>query len=317
MTDKVTEIEDLPGVGEATAEKLREAGYKSMEPIAAATNADLEEKADVGKKTAAKIIKAARDSLDIGYETASELMEKRKDVTHVTTGSEELDELLGGGIETQAITEVYGSNASGKTQLALQLAVNVQKPKEEGGLGRGALYIDTEKTFRPERVKEIVEAGDMDLDPEETLKNIQVAQAFSSDHQILLLEEAPDIIEEKDIGLIVVDSLTGKFRSEYAGRGQLADRQQKLNKHLHKIQEIADIHNLAVLVSNQVMSNPGMMFGDPTTPIGGNIVGHQSTTRIYLRKGKKNKRIARLVDSPSLPEGEAVFQISAQGIIDK
>ncbi len=315
MTEEINELEDLPGVGEATAEKLRESGYRDLESIAAASRGDLEEKADIGKKTAQKVITTARESLDIGYESANELMEKRKNVTHLTTSSEELDELLGGGIETQAITEVYGSNASGKTQLSLQLAINAQKDKEEGGLGRGALYIDTEKTFRPERVKQMAEAAD--LDPEEALEKIQVAQAFSSDHQILLLEEAPKIIKEENIGLIIIDSLTGKFRSEYAGRGQLADRQQKLNKHLHKLQEIADVHNLSVLVTNQVMSNPGMMFGDPTTPIGGNIVGHQSTTRIYLRKGKKNKRIARLVDSPSLPEGEAVFQISSEGIIDK
>lgn len=317
MSEEIKKIEDLPGVGEATAEKLSESGYGTLEAVAAATNSNLEEKADLGKKTARKIINAARESLEIGYETASELMEKRKNVTNISTGSEELDNLLGGGVETQAITEVYGSNASGKTQLCLKTAVNVQKPIEDGGLGRGALYIDTEKTFRPKRVKEIVENSEDEMDPEEVLDRIQVAQAFSSDHQILLLDEAPKIIKENDIGLIIIDSLTGKFRSEYAGRGRLADRQQKLNKHLHKIQEIADVHNLAVLVTNQVMSNPGLMFGDPTTPIGGNIVGHQSTTRLYIRKGKKNKRIARLVDSPSLPEGEAVFQISAKGIEDK
>ncbi len=313
MSD-VEDLEDLPGVGEATAEKLREAGYNTLESIAVASNSELMEKGDVGKKTSRKIIKAARDSLEMGYETASEIMEEREEVRHITTSSEELNELLGGGIETQAITEAYGSNASGKTQLSLQLAVNVQRPEEEGGLDRGCLFIDNEKTFRPERVRQIAE--DNDMDPEEVLDNIHVAQAYSSDHQMLLVEEAGEIIEEEDIGLIVVDSLTGRFRSEYAGRGSLADRQQKLNKHLHKIQKWTDLHNMAALVTNQVMSNPGMMFGDPTTPIGGNIVGHQSTVRIYLRQGKKDKRIARLVDSPSQPEGEAVFKITKGGIED-
>lgn len=315
MADEVDDIEDLPGVGEATAEKLREAGYTSLESIAVATNSDLMEKGGVGKKTARKIIRIARDSLEIGYETANKLMERREEVAHIKTGAEDLDDLLGGGVETQSITEVYGSNASGKTQLSVQLAINVQKDKEDGGLGRGCLFVDCERTFRPDRAKQIAEGSEMD--PEEALENIYVARAFSSDHQMLLVDEATDLIEDNDIGLIVVDSLTGNFRSEYAGRGKLADRQQTLNKHLHRLQELADLHNIAILVTNQVMSNPGMMFGDPTTPIGGNIVGHQCTTRLYIRKSKKNKRIVRLVDSPSQPEGEAVFQIVAEGIRDK
>lgn len=313
MTE-INDLEDLPGVGETTAEKLREAGYKTLESIAVASNSELMEKGDLGQKTANKIIKASRDALEMGYETAKELMEKRKNVKSVSTSSEELDNLLGGGVETQSLTEAYGANASGKTQLSLQLAVNVQKDEDEGGIGRSCLFIDNEKTFRPERIRQIAEGEDMD--PSEVLENIHVAQAYSSDHQMLLVDEAGELIEEKDVGLVIVDSLTGRFRSEYAGRGSLADRQQKLNKHLHKLQEWSALHNLAVLVTNQVMSNPGMMFGDPTTPIGGNIVGHQSTTRLYLRKGKKDKRIARLVDSPSQPEGEAVFKITKEGIKD-
>lgn len=311
---EIEDLEDLPGVGEATAEKLREAGYTTLESIAVASNSELMESGDLGKKTSNKIIKESRDALEMGYQTANELMEEREDVKTISTSSEEVDDLLGGGIETQAITEAYGSNASGKTQLSLQLAVNVQKSEEDGGLGRSCLFIDNEKTFRPERVKQIVEGTDMD--PDEVLNGIHVAQAYSSDHQMLLVEEAGELLEENDIGLIVVDSLTGRFRSEYAGRGSLADRQQKLNKHLHKLQQWSSLHNLAILVTNQVMSNPGMMFGDPTTPIGGNIVGHQSTVRLYLRKGKKDKRIARLVDSPSQPEGEAVFKIAKEGIVD-
>lgn len=314
MGDEINELEDLPGVGEATAEKLRDGGYTDLESIAVANKGDLMEKGDVGKKTATKIIKAARDSMDMGYETAKELLKKREKVGRISTGSEDFDNLLGGGVETQSITELYGKFSSGKTQVSLQLAVNSQKPKEEGGIGKNCLYIDNEKTFRPERVISIAE--DQGLDPDEVLENIQVAQAYSADHQMLLVEEAGELIKEKDIGLIIVDSLTGRFRSEYVGRGTLANRQQQLNRHMHKLQEWSNLHNLAVVVTNQVMSNPGLMFGDPTRPIGGNIVGHQSTTRIYLRKSKQNKRIARLVDSPSQPEGEAVFKITNEGIKD-
>ncbi len=314
MTDEAVELEDLPGVGEATAEKLRDGGYTTLESIAVANKGDLMEKGDLGKKTATKIIQAARNSMDMGYETAKELMKKRENVGRISTGSKEFDDLLGGGVETQSITELYGQFASGKTQVSLQLAVNVQKKKKEGGLERNCLYIDNEKTFRPERIISIAE--EQGLDPDEVLDNIHVAQAYSADHQMLLVEEAGELIKEKNIGLIVVDSLTGRFRSEYVGRGTLANRQQQLNRHMHKLQEWSALHNIAIVVTNQVMSNPGLMFGDPTRPIGGNIVGHQSTTRLYLRKSKQDKRIARLVDSPSQPEGEAVFRITSGGITD-
>jgi len=251
----------------------------------------------------------------MGFETGLEYMEKRKIVGRILTGSKELDNLLGGGIETGSITEFYGQFASGKTQIGLQATVNVQLPVEKGGLNGTAVFIDTESTFRPERVMQI--AVTKNLDPKEVLKNILVARAYNSDHQMLLAEKAGEIAEERNVRLVVIDSLTSHFRSEYSGRGELAPRQQKLNRHLHSLQRnLADMHNIAVIVTNQVMANPGMMFGDPTTPVGGNIVGHLSTYRVYLRKSKGNKRIGRLVDSPCLPEGECVFEIGANGISD-
>ncbi len=313
MTKEVKTIFDLPGVGEATANKLIEAGYDSLEKIAVASTGELVG-VGLGEATAAKIIQAARDALDIGFETALDIMERRKNIAKLKTGSNNLDQLLGGGLETQAITEAYGRFGSGKTQLGLQLAVNVQLPKDEGGLEGTCLFIDTENTFRPERVTQIAEGRG--LDPEEVLANIFVARAFNAEHQMLLAEKAPKIVEEKNVKLVVVDSLTSKFRSEFVGRGSLADRQQKLNRHLHTLQKLADMYNLVVYVTNQVMENPGLLFGDPTTPIGGNIVGHQATFRLYLRKSREDKRIARLVDSPYLPEGEAVFRITPKGITD-
>ncbi|NOZ82307.1 MAG: DNA repair and recombination protein RadA [Euryarchaeota archaeon] len=308
------EIEELPGVGAATAEKLREAGYKTVEAIAVAHPAELKEAAGLGESTAIKVIAAARDSLQMGFMTGMEVLEKRKTMRKITTGSSALDELLGGGIETQAITEFFGEFGSGKTQICHQLVVNVQMPEEEGGLGKNALYIDTENTFRPERVIQMAEAKG--LKPEETLENIVVARAYNSDHQMLLVEKAEDVIREKNIGLVVVDSLTSHFRSDYTGRGMLSDRQQKLNRHMHSLQRLSDIHNLAVVVTNQVMMRPDFFFGDPTAPIGGHVVAHASTFRVYLRKSKGGKRVARLIDSPNLPEGEAIFTVVKEGIKD-
>ncbi len=306
-------IEDLPGVGETTAQKLREGGYRSLEAIAVASAGELSE-FGIGEATAAKIITAARNALKIGFETAEEILERRKNVGKLATGSKALDELLGGGVETQAITEVYGGFGSGKTQLALQLSVNVQLPKEKGGLEGKCLFIDTENTFRPERVVQLARAKE--LDETEVLRNILVARAYNADHQMVLVEKAGEVIEKENIKLVVVDSLTSKFRSEYVGRGTLSERQQKLNKHLHALQKIADLYNIPVYVTNQVMSNPGILFGDPTRPIGGNILGHQSTYRIYLRKSKGEKRIAKLVDSPCMPEGEVIFSVTSEGVVD-
>ncbi|OIO21402.1 DNA repair and recombination protein RadA [Candidatus Micrarchaeota archaeon CG1_02_47_40] len=307
-------LEDLPGIGPATADKLRKAGYGDLQKIAASSQHELAEVAEIGVETAKKVIAAARDSLEMGYERADDLLERRKAVGRVTTGSSELDALLGGGVETQSITECYGKFSSGKTQLGFQLAVNVQKPKEKGGLGGGVLIVDTESTFRPERVKQLAEVQGMDA--LEVLKNIHVAKALNSDHQIVLIEKADEMIKKNNIKLIVVDSMTAHFRADYVGRAALGERQQKLNKHVHMLQKLADQFNLAVYITNQVMDNPGIMFGDPTTPIGGHVLAHSSTYRIYLRKGKEDKRIARLVDSPSLPDGECVFRVGANGLTD-
>jgi len=308
------ELEDLPGVGEATAERLREAGYKTLESIAVASAGELKEAAGMGEGAAIKIINAARESMQIGFMTGTEVLEKRKSLRKITTGSKTLDELLGGGVETQAITEFFGEYGSGKTQLCHQLAVNVQLPVDQGGLEKSAIFIDTENTFRPERITQMSEA--LGLDPITTLDNIIVARAYNSDHQMLMAEKAEDLLKEYNVGVIAVDSLTSQFRSDYTGRGMLADRQQKLNRHMHSLQRLSDIYNVAVVVTNQVMTRPDFFFGDPTAPIGGHIVGHSSTFRIYLRRSKGGKRVARLIDSPSLPEGEAIFMVVKDGIRD-
>jgi DNA repair protein RadA len=308
------ELEDIKGVGGKTAEKLRDAGYEELMSIATMSSGELGEVADLGDKKAQSIITEARKHLDLGFESGKDKYDQRQEMKRIKTSSDNVDEVLGGGVETQAITEFYGEYGSAKTQMSHQLAVNVQLPEEEGGLEREAIYLDTEDTFTPKRVEQMAEANGQDVD--EVLEGIHVARAFNSDHQMLLADEAQEIAQNNDVGLIVVDSLTAQFRSDYVGRGELAQRQQKLNTHMTTLLRLANSHNAAVVVTNQVMSNPDQMFGDPTKAIGGHIVAHNSAVRLYLRKSKKDKRIARLVDSPYMPEGEAVFKVKDEGIID-
>jgi DNA repair protein RadA len=477
--DKEIQLEDIPGVGDKIAKKLREVGFADPMAIAVASPSELAAIAEIGAGQAAKIINAVREMLEIGFEPADKILERKSKALRITTGSKNLDNLLGGGVQTQCITETYApygcgkcvskdtlipffldgqlqfeaisdvyeickdkyseikidegfgvpleniklltltsfgikkvsspllyrefvptllniktregreikvtfshnlpsfenkrikwkparffkvgekiavpeSNVGGKicedviedvkeiiyndyvydfvvprffnfigntppvffhnTQLGFQLAVNVQLPPERGGLKRSCLWIDSENTFSAQRIIAIAKA--LKLNPEEALKNVYVARAFNTDHQIFLVEKSKDLIEEKNIGLIVVDSLTSHFRADFIGRGMLAERQQKLNKHLHTLQRYADAFNLAVYVTNQVMARPDVLFGDATAPVGGHVLGHMSTYRLYLRKGRGGTRIARLVDAPDLPEAEAVFKITEEGIRD-
>jgi DNA repair protein RadA len=315
--DKPMKLGDLPGVGPAAVEKLEAAGIFDLMGIAVMGPKELGEMAGLGEAAARKAIQASRKMMDLGFQSGLEFAEKRKEISYITTGSKEFDNLLGGkGVETKAITEAFGAYGSGKTQLGLSLAVNVQLPLEKGGCEGKAVFIDTEGTFRPERIKQIAEAKG--ANPEKVLQNILVARAFNSDHQILLIDKVAELIKDGEpIKIVIVDSLTAHFRAEFSGRGQLADRQQKLNKYLHNLMKIAEQFNLAIYVTNQVMSNPAMMFGDPTTAIGGNIVGHASTYRLYIRRGKKDSRVAKLIDSPNLPDNACVFWVGAEGIKDE
>jgi DNA repair protein RadA len=344
------DLEELPGVGPATAEKLEENGYDSYQGIAVASPGELSNTADIGESSAADIINAAREAADIGgFETGSTVLERREQIGKLSWGVDEVDDLLGGGVETQSITEVYGEFGAGKSQVTHQLSVNVQLPTEHGGLEGSAIFVDSEDTFRPERIEQMVKGLDdevladtlvlhgiveeeADADPTDEaqlddlvasmLEKIHVAKAFNSNHQILLAEKAQEIAsesqdEEFPVRLLAVDSLTAHFRAEYVGRGELADRQQKLNKHLHDLMRVGDLNNTAVVVTNQVASNPDSFFGDPTQPIGGNILGHTSTFRMYLRKSKGNKRIVKLVDAPNLPDGEGVMRVEEDGLLNE
>ena len=308
-------LKDLPGVGEATLKKLEEAGILSIRTLAMYPLKKLTDDVGLGDKTAEKLVKTAQDVEKMGFKSADKIWEKRKKLNRLTTGSQNLDDLLGGGIEPGALTELFGEYRTGKTQLAHQLCVNVQLLYEQGGLEGNALYIDTEGTFRPERIIQMASA--IDLDYNKILKKITVGRAYNSDHQILLIEEASRIIEEKNIKIVVVDSLIGHFRSEYIGRGTLAIRQQTLNSHIHDMLRLSEVFDeLAVVCTNQVSSRPDVFYGNPTIHTGGHIVAHGATIRIFLRKGKGEQRVAKVVDAPNLPESDTVFSITEDGIKD-
>ena len=336
------DLESLPGVGPATADKLRDNGFESFQGIAVASPGELSNTADIGESTAADVISAARDAADVGgFESGADVLHRREEIGKLSWGVPAVDDLLGGGAETQSITEVYGEYGVGKSQVTHELAVTVQLPQEHGGLEGRAVFVDSEDTFRPERIDDMVrglreealrasmnqrgikgspdDEEAMEALVEAFLDKIHVAKAFNSNHQILLAEQTQEIASEHEgtewpVRMVCIDSLTAHFRAEYVGRGELAPRQQKLNKHLHDLTRVATLYNAAVVVTNQVQSNPDSFFGDPTKPIGGNILGHKSTFRLYLRNSKGTKRIVRLVDAPNLPDGEAVMRVENDGL---
>jgi DNA repair protein RadA len=318
-TQDELELDALPGVGPATKQKLNDAGILTILDLATSAPTDIADAVDIDISKAIELNNKARKKLvEIGrlepdFINAAELLQKRKAIDRISTGSKNLDDLLGGGIETWAMTEFYGEFGSGKSQICHTLCVMVQTPHDHGGLEAGAVYIDTEGTFRPERIAEIAEARD--LDSEKILSGITVARAYNSAHQELIVNDLGKVLEEKKVKLVILDSAVAHYRAEFLGRGTLAERQQRLNKFMHQLLRTAEIHNVAVVVTNQVQAAPDSFFGDPTRPTGGHVVAHTSTYRIYLRKAAKN-RIARMVDSPYHPERDVVFILDDKGVDD-
>ena len=305
-------IEDLPGVGPATASKLAEAGYKTVQGIATATAMELNA-AGLGEDTSKKVILAARKTLEVKFIKGDELAKLHEGQTLMTTGCSTLDRLLEGGLETQSITEFSGEFGSGKSQICQQLAVAVQLSVEEGGLDGSCLYFDTESVFKPDRVKIMGQL--LGLDPKDVLKKIVYAEAFTSEHQAVLLDNCDDVIKDNNVRLIIVDSLMAHYRSEYPGRETLSRRQQAINKYLHRLKRLSQAFNAVAVVTNQVTAIPDTTFGvQQPKPIGGHVVGHAVHTRVFIRKGRQNLRIAKITASPFLPEGETPFRITARGI---
>ncbi|UCE16993.1 MAG: DNA repair and recombination protein RadA [Candidatus Bathyarchaeota archaeon] len=294
--------------------KLKSAGLTTIEAIAVTPPKEIAEKTGIGFNTVLNIAAAARKSVGVGFITAEELWKKRQNMLKCSIGSKNLNELLGGGIETQAMTEFIGEYGAGKTQICLTLSVMAQLPVEKGGLNGNVVYVDTEGTFIPERIFQIANA--LELDPHETLGHIFLARAYNSSHQCLITDHLFKFCPENKIKLVIVDSMIGHFRGEYVGRENLSERQQKLNSQLHKLLRITEAFNLPVMVTNQVQANPAQFFGDPNRPAGGHVMAHACTHRVFLRKGGKGTRIARVIDSPYLPENTARFKITEKGVED-
>lgn len=313
------EIQDIEGVGPTTARKLKEAGIVSVMDLAVTSADELAVDINSSKDTAATFIMAAqrllRESniLEKEFVTAESALEKRKSLMRCSTGSRALDELLLGGIETQAVTEFYGEFGSGKSQICHTLAAIAPQPKESGGLNGGVIYIDTEGTFRPERLNQIARARE--LEPSHVLKNVAVCKVYNSSHLELIIKDLGKYVNDFNAKLVIIDSIISLHRAEFAGRGTLADRQQRLNGLLHKVIRLAEIFNIAVVITNQVQSSPDTFFGDPTKAAGGNVIGHASTYRIYLRKSGEN-RTAKMIDSPYHPYSDAKFTLNEKGTDD-
>jgi DNA repair protein RadA len=318
-TELDLEIHDIEGIGPSTTKKLREAGILSVMDLAVAGVEDLAVDINSTKDSAASFIMAAqkllRESniLEKEFITAEAALRKRRSLLRCSTGSGVLDELFLGGIETQAVTEFYGEFGSGKSQICHTLCITAGQPVESGGLDSGVIYVDTEGTFRPERLEQI--ARERGVDPLHALKNVAVCKVYNSAHLELIVKNLGKYVDDYKAKLVIIDSIISLHRAEFAGRGTLADRQQRLNSIMHKLLRIAEIYNIALVVTNQVQSAPDTFFGDPTRPTGGNVIGHASTYRVYLKKSGEN-RIARMVDSPYHPYGDVRFTVNEKGVDD-
>jgi len=304
------------GIAANDIQKLNDAGYHTIESIAHATSRKLCEVKGISEAKVSKLKDTVKPLIEMDFKTAADALEDRKSILTLTTGSVELDKLLEGGIETGSITEVFGEFRTGKTQLCHTLCITCQLPVTSGGAEGKAMYIDTEGSFRPERLKEI--AARFGLNPDTALENVAYARAHNSEHQMELLSVAAAIMSQDRYVLLVVDSATALYRTDYMGRGELSERQMQMAQFLRHLTRLAQEFGLSVFITNQVTADPGgMSFAkDSTKPIGGNIIAHASTTRLRLRKGRGENRICTVFDSPTLAESDAIFALGAQGVCD-
>ncbi|KAH9630782.1 hypothetical protein HF086_001010 [Spodoptera exigua] len=292
------------GITSGDIKKLEEAGYHTVESVAYAPKKWLITIKGISEAKADKILAEASKLVPMGFTTATEFHQKRSEIIQLTTGSKELDRLLGGGIETGSITEIFGEFRTGKTQICHTLAVTCQLPIEQSGGEGKCMYIDTEGTFRPERLLAVAQRYGMD--GAAVLDNVAYARAYNTDHQT-------------QYSLIIVDSATALYRTDYSGRGELNSRQLHLGRFMRMLLRLADEFGVAVVITNQVVAqvdSVGVFNADTKKPIGGHIIAHASTTRLYLRKGRGDNRVCKIYDSPCLPETEAMFAISTEGITD-
>ncbi len=305
----VSEIKKLKDVGLMTIGQVMQQSMRFLIDIKGLTEA----RVDKIKDACRKLMPGSN------FRTGLEVRQIRKAVIRVSTGSKSFDAVLGGGIETGQITEVFGEFRTGKTQLAHTLCVTGQLGFDSGGGQGKVIYIDTEGNFRPQRIEQISER--YGLDPDMTLENIIHCRVFSHDEQMDIVRPIAGLLADESQGpyrVLIIDSIISLFRVEFSGRGELSERQQKLGIHLSHLEKIAEEFNIIVLILNQCQADPGAlsMFGPVIKPVGGHVLAHASTTRVFLKKGKGEQRIAKIYDSPLMPEAEATFQITPGGIDD-
>jgi DNA repair protein RadA len=311
----ISNLQEIHGVGKKTAEELFTGGFITVTQIAASNATEMSAKTNIGFKTCEKIIEGARAiELKKQFTTAKIELERRTKLKRFTTGVKDLDRLIGGGIETMSTVEIAGEFRTGKTQIVLQLCVTVQLDEKNGGLGAKAIFMDCEGTFRPERVVNIIKRFELDKDT--ALDNIILMRIFDSDQLLQVLKGLPDIVNEHNVKLVVIDSIISHLRSEYIGRETLSERQQLLSKIMLSINKLCYNNDVAVVYTNQVLDDPSIMYGNPQRPAGGNIMAHAASYRIQLRKASEAKRVAKLIDCSYLPESEALFKITENGIED-
>lgn len=326
------EITKLKGIGEATAKKLKKGGIDEVEQLMIYPPPKVAEMLGVDNETTRVLYQKARIALNDRQIFMSGIEAKKRDDNkeRISTGTRALDKLFQGGIECESTTEIYGEFGCGKTQFCHSQAVRVQLSKEQGGLSdwaeatpmefKGnkiakAIYVDTEGTFKPSRIVSIAEA--LHLDPNKVLENIIVARAKNSMDQYTVMGEVGKLLtKDKSIKLVIIDSAIGLFRGDYSGRGMLSERQKYLNEFLVLSENIADFYKVAVIWTNQVMISPSIFYGDPVMAVGGTILAHKSTYRVYFKKSGQFK-IAKMVDSPKDAQTEVTFGLTVEGVVDK
>nr|XP_043622649.1 DNA repair protein RAD51 homolog [Erigeron canadensis] len=305
------------GIAAVDVKKLKDAGFYTVESVAYSPRKELLQIKGISEAKVDKIVEAASKLVPLGFTSAGQIHAQRQEIIQISSGSKELDKILDGGIETGSITELYGEFRSGKTQLCHTLCVTCQLPLDQGGGEGKAMYIDAEGTFRPQRLLQI--ADRFGLNGNDVLENVAYARAYNTDHQSRLLLEAASMMVETRFALMIVDSATALYRTDFSGRGELSARQMHLAKFLRSLQKLADEFGVAVVITNQVVAQvdgSAMFAGPQFKPIGGNIMAHASTTRLALRKGRGEERICKVISSPCLAEAEARFQISTEGVND-
>jgi DNA repair protein RadA len=333
------QLEDLAGVEPHLISKLKNAGIQSVLDLAVSIPHELaiggvnyEGNGGIAsdiETISELVLKAKKALMDLGilykeFCTAEQVLERRKSLVRFTTGSENLDIFLKGGVETQAITEITGEFGTGKSQICHTLCVTANLGKQKGILD-SIIFIDTENTFRPERIHQIAEARG--LDSEEIMKRVFVCKVNNSAQLEAIIKNLSKSVEEYKAKLVIIDSIISLHRAEFPGRETLAERQQRLNVMLHKLIRVAEIYNIAVVVTNQVQASPtdnnnnNNAFGGGSgwnsssiKAAGGNIMGHACTYRIFLRRAGHD-RIAIMVDSPYHHAYDKVrFTISEKGV---